>query len=381
MDDPPEAARGLVLIVDDEAAIRFGVSDALSYAGYEVEAVGDGEEALQRIAARRFEAVLSDISMPGMDGVELLRRVRRLDFDLPLILLTGDPRLETAIQAVDAGALRYLQKPVSLAEIESALETAVRLCRLARWKRDSLAYLGEHRLMADPHALEWALDDALKSVFLAAQPIVRAVDGSLFGRELLLRSITPMLPDPPAVLEAAERLGRVRDVGRVVRRLAAGVAIPPGSCLFINVHSLELEDEELHSRQGPLTGSAKDVVLEVTERGRIDAVSDLTRRVARLRSLGYRIAVDDFGAGYAALNSFATLRPDIAKLDMALVRSVDRDPYRRRLVTSVTSMCRDLGILVVAEGIETDSEKTTLIELGCDLLQGFLIGPPQPVSP
>ena len=379
MAEPPEAPRGLVLIVDDEAAIRFGVSEALSYAGYEVEAVGDGEEALQRIAARRFEAVLSDISMPGMDGVELLRRVRRLDFDLPVILLTGDPRLETAIQAVDAGALRYLQKPVSLAEIESALETAVRLCRLARWKRDSLAYLGEHRLMADPHALEWALDEALKSLFLAAQPIVRAADGSLFGRELLLRSTTPRLPDPSAVLEAAERLGRVRDVGRVVRRLAAGVTVPLGTCLFINVHSLELEDEELHSRQGPLTSSAKDVVLEVTERGRIDAVSDLTRRVARLRSLGYRIAVDDFGAGYAALNSFASLRPDIAKLDMALVRSVDRDPYRRRLVTSVTSMCRDLGILVVAEGIETDAEKSTLIELGCDLLQGFLIGPPQPV--
>ena len=77
MDEPPEATRGLVLIVDDEAAIRFGVSEALSYAGYEVEAVGDGEEALQRIGARRFEAVLSDISMPGMDGVELLRRVRR----------------------------------------------------------------------------------------------------------------------------------------------------------------------------------------------------------------------------------------------------------------------------------------------------------------
>ena len=381
MDEPPEATRGLVLIVDDEAAIRFGVSEALSYAGYEVEAVGDGEEALQRIAARRFEAVLSDISMPGMDGVELLRRVRRLDFDLPVILLTGDPRLETAIQAVDAGALRYLQKPVSTAEIESALETAVRLCRLARWKRDSLAYLGEHRLMADPHALEWALDEALKSVFLAAQPIVRAADGSLFGRELLLRSTTPRLPDPPAVLEAAERLGRVRDVGRVVRRLAAGVAVPLGTCLFINVHSLELEDEELHSRQGPLTSSAKDVVLEVTERGRIDAVSDLTRRVARLRSLGYRIAVDDFGAGYAALNSFASLRPDIAKLDMALVRSVDRDPYRRRLVTSVTSMCRDLGILLVAEGIETEAEKATLIELGCDLLQGFLIGAPQPVTP
>ena len=369
-----------MLIVDDEAAIRFGVSEALRLRGYEVEAVGDGKEALARLAARPFEAVLSDISMPGMSGVELLRRVRTLDFDLPVILLTGDPRLETAIEAVEAGALRYLQKPVAISEIEGALESAVRLCRIARWKRDSLAYLGEHRLVADPRALAWALDEALHGLYLAAQPIVRAKDGSLYGRELLLRSITPRLPDPPAVLEAAERLGRVQDVGRAVRRLAAAVKIPAGTCLFVNVHSLELEDEELHSGDTPLAGAAHDVVLEVTERGRIDSVSDLHRRISRLRALGYRIAVDDFGAGYAALNSFASLHPDVAKLDMALVRGVDRDPYRRRLVASVNAMCRDLGILVVAEGIETEAEKAAVVELGCDLLQGFLIGPPQPVS-
>jgi EAL domain-containing protein (putative c-di-GMP-specific phosphodiesterase class I) len=370
--------RGLVLIVDDEEAIRFGVSETLRLSGYDVEAVGDGEQALARLGARRFEAVLSDISMPGMSGVELLRRIRALDFDLPVILLTGDPRLETAIEAVEAGALRYLQKPVSTAEIASALENAVRLCRLTRWKRDSLAYLGDHRLVADPSALGWALDEALASLYLAAQPIVRARDGSLYGRELLLRSVSPRLPDPGAVLEAAERLGRIRDVGRVVRRLAAAVQVPPGTSLFVNVHSLELEDEELHSPESALTGNARDVVLEVTERGRVDAVSDLTERIARLRGLGYRIAVDDFGAGYAALNSFASLRPDVAKIDMALVRGIDRDPYRRTLVASVNAMCRDLGIVVVAEGIETEAERATVVELGCDLLQGFLIGPPLP---
>jgi EAL domain-containing protein (putative c-di-GMP-specific phosphodiesterase class I) len=378
---PDENASGLVLIVDDEAAIRFGVSETLRHAGYEVEAVADGEQALERLAGRRFEAVLSDISMPGMSGVELLRRVRALDFDLPVILLTGDPRLDTAIDAVEAGALRYLQKPVATAEIQKTLQTAVRLCRLARWKRDALAYLGEHRLVADPPALEWALDDALQGLFLAAQPIVRAADGSLYGRELLLRSVSARLPDPASVLEAAERLGRVRDVGRAVRRLAAAVAVPPGTSLFVNVHSLELEDEELQSSASSFAASAQAVVLEVTERGRIDAVKDLQGRIARLRELGFRIAVDDLGAGYAALNSFASLRPDVAKLDMALVRGVDRDPYRRRLVSSVTSMCRDLGILVVAEGIETEAEKATLIELDCDLLQGFLIGPPLPEPP
>lgn len=375
--DGGESPRGSVLIVDDEAAIRFGVGEALRLHGYEAEAVADGEQALARLAERRFDAVLSDISMPGMSGVELLRRVRALDFDLPVILLTGDPRLETAIEAVEAGALRYLQKPVAVGEIAAALETAVRLCRLARWKRDALAYLGEERLVADPSALEWALDEALGGLYLVGQPIVRP-EGSLYGRELLLRSPSPRLPDPVAVLEAAERLGRVREVGRAVRRLAAGVAlaVPAGTSLFVNVHTLELEDDELGSGETPLARCAKDVVLEVTERGRVDSVADLQRRIASLRALGYRIAVDDLGAGYAALNSFASLRPDVAKLDMALVRGIDRDPYRRRLVASVAGMCHDLGILVVAEGIETAAERATVVELGCDLLQGFLIGRP-----
>jgi EAL domain-containing protein (putative c-di-GMP-specific phosphodiesterase class I) len=166
----------------------------------------------------------------------------------------------------------------------------------------------------------------------------------------------------------------------LVRRLAAGVEIPQGTCLFVNVHSLELEDDDLYSGETPLTGNASDVVLEVTERGRIESVPDLHARVSRLRGLGYRIAVDDFGAGYAALNSFASLHPDVAKLDMALVRGVDHDPYRHKLVDSVNAMCHDLGILVVAEGIETEAERATLVDLGCDLLQGFLIGRPAAVS-
>jgi EAL domain-containing protein (putative c-di-GMP-specific phosphodiesterase class I) len=371
----PEASRGCVLIVDDEAAIRFGVGEALRLHGYDAEAVADGEQALARLAERRFDAVLSDISMPGMSGVELLRRVRALDFDLPVILLTGDPRLETAIQAVDAGALRYLQKPVAVGEIAAALETAVRLCRLARWKRDALAYLGEERLVADPSALAWALDEALGGLQLAAQPIVRP-DGSLYGRELLLRSPSPRLPDPGAVLEAAERLERVAEVGRAVRRLAAAVAVPPGTSLFVNVHSLELEDDELASGETPLARSAKDVVLEVTERGRVDSVSDLERRIARLRALGYRIAVDDLGAGYAGLTSFAVLDPDIVKVDMNLVRGIESSGVKRRLVSSVVSLCREMDMMLVAEGVETTAERNALSDLGCDLFQGYLFARP-----
>jgi EAL domain-containing protein (putative c-di-GMP-specific phosphodiesterase class I) len=86
--------------------------------------------------------------------------------------------------------------------------------------------------------------------------------------------------------------------------------------------------------------------------------------------------VDDLGAGYAGLTSFAALEPDVVKLDMALVRGVDREPIKHRLVGSMTRLCRDLGILVVAEGVETSAEKEALQELGCDLLQGYLFGRP-----
>jgi len=374
--DAQGPSRGLVLVADDDDPVRFVIAETLAAAGFEVEEVQGGEQALRQLSSRRFDAVVSDIAMPQMTGVELLRRIRTLDFDLPVILLTGRPSLETAIEAVEAGALRYLQKPVSTSELAKVTAEAVQMCRLARWKREALACLGDDgHLLADRSTLHWTLDDALGQCWLAAQPIVRAADGEVFGQELLLRSAERRLAMPSAIFEAAERLGRVGGVGRVVRRLAA-VVPAAGASLFVNVHPLELEDEDLYSADAPLSRRAAEVVLEITERGSLDRVDDMEGRIGRLRGLGYRVAVDDFGAGHAALNSFAALRPDVAKLDMGLVRGVDRDPYRRTLIATVISMCRDLGILSVAEGIETPQERAVLVELGCDLLQGFLIGRP-----
>ena len=92
--------------------------------------------------------------------------------------------------------------------------------------------------------------------------------------------------------------------------------------------------------------------------------------------MGFRIAIDDLGAGYAGLTSFATLEPEFVKLDMSLVRDVDKNPTKKKLVRSMTSLCRDLGMLVVAEGVETLAERDVLVEAGCDLLQGYLLAKP-----
>jgi EAL domain-containing protein (putative c-di-GMP-specific phosphodiesterase class I) len=121
---------------------------------------------------------------------------------------------------------------------------------------------------------------------------------------------------------------------------------------------------------------ADRIVLEVTERVSLDCIGDVRRRVTELREAGFRIAVDDLGAGYAGLSSFVQLEPDLVKLDMSLTRGVDSSTTKQRLVRSMTQVCKDMGLLIVAEGVETIEERNTLADLGCDLLQGYLFGRP-----
>jgi EAL domain-containing protein (putative c-di-GMP-specific phosphodiesterase class I) len=142
------------------------------------------------------------------------------------------------------------------------------------------------------------------------------------------------------------------------------------------LHSRDLLDEVLYDPRAPLTAWSTRTVLELTERAAIDGISDIAARIARLREMGFRIAVDDIGAGYSGLNSFATVQPDFVKLDITLVRGLDTDPVRRRLVRLLAELCGDLGIFVVAEGVETTAERDALIELGIDLLQGYLFARP-----
>ena len=92
--------------------------------------------------------------------------------------------------------------------------------------------------------------------------------------------------------------------------------------------------------------------------------------------MGFRIAVDDLGAGYAGLTSFAVLDPDIVKVDMNLVRGIESSAVKRRLVSSVVSLCREMEMMLVAEGVETAAERDVLSDLGCDLFQGFLFARP-----
>ena len=103
--------------------------------------------------------------------------------------------------------------------------------------------------------------------------------------------------------------------------------------------------------------------------------------MTRLREMGFRIAVDDLGAGYAGLNSFSQLEPAVVKLDMTLIRDVHKQPKKLTLVRTMIAMCHELGIQVVAEGIEGPEERDAIVWAGCDLLQGYLFAKPGAAFP
>jgi EAL domain-containing protein (putative c-di-GMP-specific phosphodiesterase class I) len=375
---PASGRSGTVLLVDDEPEALRAFERMLRGSGFVVEAFTSPREAVNRIAAGGVHVVVSDISMPQMTGVELLRTIRAYDADLPVVLVTGLPALESATDAVEYGAFKYIVKPFEPEVLTIAVERARKLYRLARMKREALKLLGANAISADRAGLEAAFDSALESMWLAFQPILRAADGSVFGYEALLRTEEPTLIRPPLVVDAAERLHSLPRLGRRVRELAAAAmqGAPLEACLFLNLHPADLADEQLFDVLAPLSQLASRVILEVTERAAIEEIDDVERRVHDLRQRGFRIAVDDLGAGYAGLSSFALLEPEIVKLDVSLLRDIDQSPVKQKLVASMTSLCKDMGFLVVAEGIETIAERDCVVSLGCDLLQGFLFARP-----
>lgn len=368
-----------LLVVDDDTVVLKATARLLRSFGYLVAECQSGAAALLQLEQEPFDIVLSDIGMPGIDGIDLLRYVHERDPFVPVILFTGAPDVGTAIRALEHGAFRYLPKPVSDEELERVLERATQLRRFGKLQRYAAGLAGQSRLGMAADELESTFARALDNMWLAFQPIVNVRTQRVFGYEALLRSTEPNLTGAAVLLDAAQRLGRIEQLGRYVRERAAELipTAPPDALVFVNVHASELGDPLLVDPSSPLSRHAERVVLEITERAPLDSVRDARRRVAALRDLGYRIAVDDLGAGYSGLGTFAQLEPEFVKLDMDLLRDVHVTPTKQKVIRSLAALAREMGMLVVAEGVERREERDTLIELGCELLQGFFFARPE----
>ena len=367
-----------VLVAEDDQLQLRAYTRALRAVGFEVDCADNGETAVNLLLAGNYDAVVSDIMLPCVDGVGVLQAAHRCDSDLPVVLITGTPQLDTAVAAVEHSAFRYLLKPLAPAQLQDTVIYCAQMHRLTLLRRMAISSAGEAWSPAEDRAgLTQIFERALQSAWMAYQPVVSWKRRRVFAYEALLRNCEPPLSNPCALLSAAERLDRVAELGRIVRdRVATDVPTAPCQFVFVNLHSHDLTDDHLFDPASPLSQVADRVVLEVTERASLASVKDIETRIDRLRSLGFRIALDDLGAGYSGLSSFATLQPEVVKYDMSLVRGVDSSPTRRKVIQAMTALFAEMDMRVVAEGVETAAERDTLLELGVDLLQGYLFAKP-----
>lgn len=214
----------------------------------------------------------------------------------------------------------------------------------------------------------------------AFQPIVHAPSGRVWSHEALIRG--PAGEPAGRVLSGLDEqaLHRLDATGRG-RAIDLAVRLGLQGRLNLNFlpRSLGEDDGVLEAmflaaqRHGlPL----ERLVLEVTESEAIGDLAGFAQRMRRVRALGLQLAIDDFGAGHCGLNLLAEFQPDLLKLDMALLRGIERSGPRQAIVRAVLGACLDLGIEAVAEGVETPEEYRWLAGEGVELFQGYLFGRP-----
>lgn len=373
-----DTERPSILLVDDDCDVRTAFRAALGV-HYEIFEAENGQYALGILAEHLPDLIISDISMPGLDGVSLLREIRARDLDIPVILVTGEPELDGAVQAVEYGALRYLEKPVDPQQLCELVAQAVDLRRMANAKRDLFRITNGTQGTASDRAGQLSrFEAALDSIYLHFQPIYSLQQGTAVGYECLLRCGEDTLRQPPDLIQAGEELGRTSEIGRAIRAAAMEklATVPEHASLFVNLHYADLDDPDLFDANTEFSKHAHRFVLEITERESLEAIADAQDKVQELRSMGFQIAMDDLGAGHNGLAAFAQLAPEVVKLDMKLVRNLDQGERQRDLVQVMHDFCASRGMRVIAEGVETRDELDALMEIGVDLIQGFFIARP-----
>lgn len=225
------------------------------------------------------------------------------------------------------------------------------------------------------------------------QPQVRLRDGSVRGVETLVRwrrADGKPGPGPALFIPVAERIGLVGDIDRLVAKrtldhLSSGrLGLPRDAVISINASVKELADPvwldglmDIVHQAGVPTDRLE---IEVTETAVMENLDRTAGVLARLRAAGVKVAIDDFGAGYASLSYLKHLPADLIKIDQGFIRDLADSRRSRHIVGSVITLAHDLGMEVVAEGVENEETAGILTELGCDIGQGWHFGRPMEVE-
>jgi EAL domain-containing protein (putative c-di-GMP-specific phosphodiesterase class I) len=223
------------------------------------------------------------------------------------------------------------------------------------------------------------------------QPIISINQKGIYGLEGLIRGIdkeTGELIPPLTLFDAARKTGRKVELDRacrekVLKTYATSQKARPDSLLFLNIDSSILDrvagSNHLINMVNTFEINPSDIVIEINE-SRVSNNDTLSRFVKTYRDYGFLIALDDVGTGFSSLERISLVKPDIVKVDIALVRNICDDYYVKEVFRSLVNLATRIGALVIAEGIETESQAIQTLELGVRMIQGYFFATPAPID-
>lgn len=376
-----------VIVADDSRHILAAMVETIARAPgmTVVGTAADADEALDLAEREQPDVAVLDVRMPRGGGQRVAREMARVSPRTRIVVLSAHDDRASVSEMIRAGALSYVVKGGPVDEIVEAVERASRgLSSLsgdaaASVRRDLEEQLGrrERREEEGRRRLERvraALEPgAIVPVF---QPIVDLVSTRVVGYEALSRFQLEPRRGPDAWLAEAAEVGLQEELEYAAIRLATDRFddLPAGAYLSLNLSPSSCLSQRLE--QALLGLPAERVVIEVTENAPVPDYQALRAGLQPLKAIGGRLAIDDAGAGFAGLRHIVRLAPDIIKLDVALTRDIDTDRARRAMAAALVSFAGEMGIVIVAEGIETQAEFDTLRSLGVRYGQGYFLGRP-----
>lgn len=363
-------------LVNDK--LGHGVGDALlrAVAARMIECA-PGEALCARLGGDEFAILVPSAEPVAVDAA--VRRVAAL-FEAPL-LIDGEALVIRGSIGVSTGQRWPADPMILMRRADLALYESKRGDGAGPYFfRDELQVRSDRRRIIETAYLDPAALDTLDVFF---QPIVRVATGVVAGFEALARWHHPLLGwvPPDELFEVADR-ARVahRFTEHLLRRaLARARTWPPGIALSFNVTAGEVGEDlcPLVARLCREAGFPTErLVIEITESALMRDLVAAQRVIDGLHAMGTRVALDDFGAGFASIGYLKQIRFDLIKIDGGLVRSIAESPLARQLLAGVVQLCRAIGTPIVVEQVETEAQMAIVTLLGADKVQGYLVGRP-----
>ncbi len=379
-----------VLLADDDARVLAALSEVIQ-ADPDLELVAlaeDTDQAIELTQLHRPDVAIVDVRMPGGGGVRIAEELRARVPDTRVLAYSALADHATVVQVLEHGAVGYLLKGTPPAEIRAAIKRAADGLEtlspevLSLLVRDLATDLrGKETAAAEIEARAARITRAVsgRGWHLVYQPIVELETRTVVGFEALTRFTMPPERPPDAWFKEAAAVGLGVELELVVveSALRSLRRLPVDTYLSLNVSHRAALSQELVTLLRPR--DPERIVVEITEHERVDDYEDLGTALGLLRKLGVRVAIDDAGAGFASLRHILDIRPDVIKLDVGLTRGIDVDAGRRALAAALISFGDQMGVQIVAEGIETTEELEILRGLGARYGQGYYLGRPGPL--